>query len=206
MTIDDLAAHLTVHRSIAYRLLRTLEDHKLVSRDSSGIVTLGPRMATLAAGVSQDLQAKALPQLTAAANDLGMTCFLVVLDGDECTTLVGVEPRHAIASVAQRPGARHSIFAGAPGKAILSEMDPNEWIHGAGSALSADVMAASLAGYATSHDEVIPNVHSVAVSLRIRGQRPAAVAVVYVAAQADVAAIAARLHIAARAIRDSFGG
>ena len=77
-------------------------------------------MAALAAGVAHDLQAEALPELTAVANELGLTCFLVVLDHDECVTLVSVEPRHAVASVAQRPGTRHPVTVGAPGKAILS--------------------------------------------------------------------------------------
>ena len=100
LTIDQLADRLSVHRSIAYRLLRTLEDHGLVTRDAGGRVALGARMAALAAGVAHDLQAEALPELTAAANDLGMTCFLSLLDHDECVTLVSVEPRHAVASVA----------------------------------------------------------------------------------------------------------
>ena len=83
LTIDDLAARVGLHRSVAYRLLRTLEDHGLVTRDAAGAVRLGTGLAALAAGVAADLQAEALPELTAAANDLGMTCFLVVLDHDE---------------------------------------------------------------------------------------------------------------------------
>src|SRR6478672_2833642 len=104
LSIDGLAERLEVHRSIAYRLLRTLEDHGLVARDAGGRVSLGARMAALAAGVAHDVQAEALPELTAAANELGMTCFITVLDREECVTLVSVEPRHAVASVAQRPG------------------------------------------------------------------------------------------------------
>ncbi len=75
---------------------------------------LGTGLAALAAGVAADLQAEALPELTAAANELGMTCFLVVLDHDECVTLTSVEPRHAVTAVAQRPGARHPVTRGAP--------------------------------------------------------------------------------------------
>ncbi|MCR2825868.1 IclR family transcriptional regulator, partial [Microbacterium sp. zg.Y909] len=127
LTIDEIAARLQVHRSVAYRLVRTLEDHGLVSRDASGRLTLGARMAALAAGVAHDLQAEALPELTAVANDLGMTCFLAVLDHDQCVTLASVEPRHAVASVVQRPGARHPITVGAPSKAILSTLAPDHW-------------------------------------------------------------------------------
>ncbi|HWV48928.1 MAG TPA: helix-turn-helix domain-containing protein, partial [Microbacterium sp.] len=119
LAIDEIAARLGVHRSVAYRLLRTLEEHGLVTRDSAGRVVLGAGLAALAAGVAHDLQAEALPELTAVANELGATCFLAVLDHDECVTLVSVEPRHAINPVAQRPGTRHPVTRGAPGKAIL---------------------------------------------------------------------------------------
>lgn len=207
LAIDEIAGRLEVHRSIAYRLLRTLEEHGLVGRDAGGLVSLGARMAALAAGVAHDLQAEALPELTAVANDLGMTCFLAVLDRDECITLASVEPRHAIASVAQRPGARHSLAIGAPSKAILSALPPAEWPIGADERLRTEVTDASARGYATSHDEVIPTVQAVAVPLRLRApRRPAALAVVHVGAAEDPARIAARLALSAAAIREALGG
>lgn len=207
LTIDELASRLGVHRSIAYRLVRTLEDHALVSRDAGGRLVLGARMAALAAGVSHDLQAAALPELTAVANDLGMTCFLAVLDRDECITLTSVEPRHAVASVAQRPGARHPITVGAPSKAILSAVAPSQWPVPGDERLRAEAAAAAERGYATSHDEVIPTVQSVAVPLRLRApHRPAAIAVVHVASTDDPAALASRLERSAAAIRGALGG
>ncbi|MFT4213940.1 MAG: IclR family transcriptional regulator [Microbacterium sp.] len=207
LSIDDLARRLGVHRSIAYRLLRTLEDHGLVARDASGRVALGARMAALASRVAHDLQAEALPELTAIANELGMTCFLAVRDGDECITLASIEPRHAVASVAQRPGARHPITVGAPSKAILSILPPSEWPPDADERLRGEVTEAAARGYATSHDEVIPTVQAVAVPLRLRSsQRPAAIAVVHVASPADPAAIAARLQRSAATISEALGG
>ncbi|MEV4774035.1 IclR family transcriptional regulator [Microbacterium sp. LWH12-1.2] len=206
LAIDEIAARLGVHRSIAYRLLRTLEDHRLVSRDAAGAVSLGARMAALAAGVAHDLQAEALPELTAVANDLGMTCFLAVLDGDECITLASVEPRHAVASVAQRPGARHPVTVGAPGKAILAQIPASEWGTDVTAPLRAEVEATIRRGYATSHDEVIPTVQSVAVPLVLRGHRAAAIAVVHVATTLDDAEIAARLQHSASVIREALDG
>ena len=50
LSIDEIARRLGVHRSVAYRLLRTLEDHGLVTRDAAGRIQLGARMAALAAG------------------------------------------------------------------------------------------------------------------------------------------------------------
>lgn len=206
LTIDDIAGRLDVHRSIAYRLLRTLEDHGLATRDASGAVSLGARMAALAAGVAHDLQAEALPELTAIANELGMTCFLAVLDGGECITLASVEPRHAVASVAQRPGARHPVTVGAPGKAILAQLETTDLPDDVSPALRADVGTAAARGYATSHDEVIPTVQSVAVPLPLRGQRPAAIAVVHVATDLDDEEIAARLRRSAALIREALDG
>ena len=206
LSIDEIARRLGVHRSVAYRLLRTLEDHGLVTRDAAGRIQLGARMAALAAGVAHDLQAEALPELTAVANDLGTTCFLVVLDHDECVTLVSVEPRHAVASVAQRPGTRHPVTVGAPGKAILSVLAPGSWPAEVSDQLRADVTDAAARGFATSHDEVIPSLRSVSVPLVVRGRQPSAIAVVYVASAYEPAAIAARLHRSAAVIRDALGG
>ncbi len=205
LPIGELAVRLDVHRSIAYRLVRTLEDHGLVVRNSNGNVLLGVRMATLAAGVARDLQAEALPELTAAANELGVTSFLAVLDQHQCVTLVSVEPRHAAASMAQRPGARHSITVGAPGKAIMSLLPESEWPVGVSDRLRSDVADVSARGYATSHDEVIPMVQSVAVPLLLRSRPPAAISVVYVGSHHEPEVIAARLQRAADTIRGALG-
>ncbi|HEX5728222.1 IclR family transcriptional regulator [Microbacterium sp.] len=206
LSIDEIARLLGVHRSVAYRLLRTLEDHGLITRDSAGRIQLGARMAALAAGVASDLQAEALPELTAVANELGTTCFLVVLDHDECVTLVSVEPRHAIASVAQRPGTRHPVTVGAPGKAILSALPRGDWPGEVCDRLTEEVTDAATRGFATSHDEVIPSLRSVSVPLSLRGRRPAAIAVVYVASDHEPAEIADRLQRSASVIREALGG
>jgi DNA-binding IclR family transcriptional regulator len=206
LSIDEIARRLDLHRSVAYRLLRTLEDHGLVTRDTAGRIQLGARMAALAAGVAHDLQAEALPELTTVANELGTTCFLVVLDHDECVTLVSVEPRHAVASVAQRPGTRHPVTVGAPGKAILSVLPRGEWPGDVAAHLRDEVSDAAARGFATSHDEVIPSLRSVSVPLVVRGRRPSAIAVVYVASAHEPTEIAARLKRSAAVIRDALGG
>ncbi|WP_173922624.1 IclR family transcriptional regulator [Agromyces sp. Marseille-P2726] len=206
LTTDEVANALGVHRSIAYRLVRTLEDHGLVLRDSAGGVELGARMAALASGVSRDLQAEALPELTAIANEFGITSFVAVLDQAECITLASVEPRHAVASMVQRPGSRHSVTVGAPGKVILSMLPPAEWPENVSDRLRADVAEVAVTGYATSHDEVIPTVQSVAVPLVLPARRPAALAVVYIGPRYDPAEVAERLQRSAATIRGALGG
>ncbi len=201
LTIAEVAAALGVHRSIAYRILRTLEDHGVVVRNAAGAVRLGPRMAALARGVSRDLQAAALPELTSVANELGMTAFIAVLDRVEVVTLVSVEPRQAHATVAQRPGTRHPLAAGAPGIAIQSLVSPAQWAKLGGDAgRREEASAIGAQGFATSHDEVIPGLASVAVPLSVPGEPPAALAVVYLAGAGEAAELGARLGLAAEAI------
>jgi DNA-binding IclR family transcriptional regulator len=206
LSIDELAQRLGVHRSVAYRLLRTLEHHRLTVRDPRGRITLGARLAALAAGVAHDLQAEALPELTSAANELAMTCFLAVLDADEIVTLTSVEPRHAVASVAQRPGTRHPMGIGAPGKAILASRPTSDWPETTDAARRAELEEIRRRGWAISHDEVIPGVRSTAVPLRLPSGQPAALAVVYVSSPHPDDEIAERLTAASTSIREALGG
>jgi DNA-binding IclR family transcriptional regulator len=206
LALDDLAAELAVHRSIAYRLVRTLEFHGLVSRDAGSGIAIAPGMAALAAGVAPDLQAEARHELALAADELGTTCFLAVYSRDDCVTLVSVEPRSATAALAQRPGTRHSVTRGAPGRAILSLLPESNWPADVPDRVREEVRAVGTRGFATSHDEVIPTVQSVAVPLALRGRQPAALGVVYVGSALPAETIAARLASAAASIRTALGG
>ncbi|MDR6414653.1 IclR family transcriptional regulator [Pseudarthrobacter sulfonivorans] len=185
LSIGEVSERLGLHRSVAYRILRTLEDHGLVARDSAGGILLGTGLAALARGVARDLQTAALPELTSLANKLGATAFLVVLDRGDCTTLTSVEPRNSRAAVVQRPGTRHPLNVGAPGLAIQSILDDSQW-----EAISpdqprrAEVASVRELGFAVSHHEVLPGVTGVSAPLRLRAElQPAAIAVVYPSAQ-----------------------
>jgi DNA-binding IclR family transcriptional regulator len=198
--IAGLAARLGLHRSIAYRIVRTLEEHRLVVRTPAGGLVPGTRLAALARAVAADLQSAALPELTAVANELGMTTFVAVLDADEVIALVSVEPRHAVAPVAQRPGTRHPLHRGAPGRAIQAALTPQERAALGDERLCDEAFFTAFPGYATSHDEVIKGLSSVAVPLRGPGQPAAAIAVVYLDRGTDAAAIGERLRRAAAAV------
>lgn len=208
-SIADIAAELEVHRSIVYRILRTLEDRRLVRRDAAGRVHPAPGLAVLARRVEHDLQAAALPELSAISADLGMSAFVAVWDGQDCTTLVTVEPPQGNL-VTQRPGTRHPLGRGAPGLAIAADLPEDELAAAAEAGILAEpdrpeVAAARAAGHATSRDEVIAGVSSVAVPLRVRGQLPAALAVVYASRAEDTDALAARLTAGAAAVAASLG-
>jgi DNA-binding IclR family transcriptional regulator len=204
-TIAEVAAQLGVHRSIAYRILRTLEDHGLVTRDGSGRLIGAPGLAVLARGVQQDLQSAALPELTALANELQMSAFVAVWGQGECITLVTVEPSRGHA-VTQRPGTRHPLDRGAPGLAVQAGMATEELVELTGGVPPrAEVEQTRHRGYAVSNDEVLDGVSSVAVPLRVTGHLPAAVAVVYATRQLDVAALGKQLALSAERVAARLG-
>ncbi len=206
LTIAELADAMGVHRSVAYRILRTLEDHSLLVRDDGGRVQPGPGLAVLARGVARSLQTAALPELTQLANALTMSTFVAVWDHEDCVTLVTVDPRHTGATVVQHPGSRHPISAGAPGIAIQSAFSEPEWNALApGIPYRAEAAEARQRGFAASHDEVIAGVSSLAVPVRVPGGRPAALAVVYIRAAQDPEEVAAALVAGAARIEGQLG-
>lgn len=190
LTVPELASRLGIHRSMAYRLVRTLEQHGFVARNAVGELELGARMAALARNVARDLQTAAAPELAALANELGMTAFLVTFDGEAAVTLSSAEPRHADATVAQRPGSRHAIDRGAPGRVIRSQLDPGAYPQMA---------------YEVSHDEIFPGLSSVAVPLHTRDGRPASLAVLFVTHEIDANDVAARVAQSASRIEGVLG-
>ncbi|MHA7262130.1 IclR family transcriptional regulator [Arthrobacter sp. TMN-37] len=201
MTTAEVAGSLGVHRSIAYRILRTLEDHSLVLRDAAGRFQSGPGLAALARGVARKLQTAALPELTSLSAALQMTAFIAVWDRRHCVTLVAVEPPSGDGTLVQRPGTRHSFDAGAPGIAIQSALTAAQWDELApGRPYREESRTAARTGFAVSRDEVIPGVSSVGAPIRVQGQLPAALAVVYLSSGFTVEQIGARVSEAAAAI------
>ncbi len=185
MTVPELAEQLGIHRSMAYRLVRTLEEFGFVERDTTGRLEIGVRMATLTRSIARDLQAAANPELVSLANTLGMTAFIVAYDGEEAVTLLTVEPQHAVTTVAQRPGSRHPIDHGAPGRVIRSQLKPEEF---------------PANRYEFSQDEVFTGLSSVAVPLRTADERPASLAILYVMSDLKVDDVAETLLESARRI------
>ncbi|MEY2581034.1 MAG: hypothetical protein QOE09_883 [Ilumatobacteraceae bacterium] len=191
VSVDDAASALGLHRSIVYRLLRTLERRHLIERDPDGDYSAGAYLAVLSRSVRRSLRAAAAPVLVNLAEDLRMTAFLVVPDRDEAVTVDSVEPTSLDAHVAYRPGTRHPIDRGAPGLALLAGRPPV-----AGE--RAEVSRARDAGWAESEAEVIPGMASIAVPIADQG----AIAVLWLAGNpVSTAEVAARLMLAAEEIR-----
>ncbi|KRC52103.1 ArsR family transcriptional regulator [Leifsonia sp. Root227] len=189
LSVPELAGRLGIHRSMAYRLVKTLEQHGFVERSPSGELELGARLASLARGAARSLQTAASPELAAVADELGMTAFLVGYDGEVAVTLTSAEPRHAETTVAQRPGSRHAIGQGAPGRVIRSLLSPEQY---------------PPQRFERSHDEVLPGLYSIAVPLALPHGRAAAIAVLYLPHPLDEEHVADVLVAAARRIDAAF--
>ncbi|MBX3099556.1 MAG: helix-turn-helix domain-containing protein [Salinibacterium sp.] len=205
-SIPSIVAGLGLHRSIVYRLLRTLEQHRLIFRDENGLVSPGPKLASLAASVGHDIQSVALPVLRSAAEDLGATCFLVMLDRDEVFTLLSVEPSRSRVTVAERPGTHHPLGVGGPGRSILAQLSEQQWPTDLTPEQRDGVILVRTTGFSVSHDEVILGLQSIAVPLPLLGHAPLAVAVVYVTLPQSHAEIATRLSAAAAEITAAVQG
>jgi DNA-binding IclR family transcriptional regulator len=191
LSVVALAAKLGIHRSMVYRLIKTLEQHGFIRKNPSGGLLLGMRISSLARGVLQSLQDATAPELAALAEELGMTAFLVSYDGESAVTLRSAEPLNAQTTVAKKPGTRHSIDRGAPGHVIRSQLNP---------------VLHPPQRFESSQDEVLLGIASIAVPLVIAGNPPAALAVLFLPHVVDAAQIADALAAAAARIVAAVGG
>lgn len=191
VTVAELSTQLGIHRSMGYRLIKTLEQHGFIERRGNGGFELGIRMTTLARGVGRSLQSAAAPELRDIAETLEMTAFLVTYDGESAVTLISAEPHTADTTVAIKPGSRHSVDRGAPGRVIRSQINPAEY---------------PPAAFEFSHDEVLPGIASIAVPLVLPGSPPAAIAVIFLPQEIDQEQIASRLSNAARQVVAAVSG
>lgn len=192
-TIAEVAREVGMHRSITYRMLRTLEDHGLLSRDPQGRYQPGAGLAVLAGRFTPALRAVAGPYLLRLAVATDKTAFLVVRHGDEAVTIEVVEPPAATAHVSYRPGLRHPIERGAPGIALLAGEPPRPGER-------TDVRQARQRGWATSTSEVIHGFMAVSAPVIDQaGVCRAALAVVF-AGEVDMPTLGAVVAREARAL------
>ena len=193
LSVTELAEMLGVHRTIVYRLVGTLADHRLVTRSPDTRYRLGAGVVRLARAVAPRLQSVALPELSRLADELGATAFLTVRDGDDGVALATVEPRHTHFHVGYRTGFRHPLTRGASGIAILAAGPPV-----AGE--RPEVAEARSRGYAVSRGELQKGASGIAAPVAAPASEAAACVGVVVLGDLDEETAAPRVMSAARAI------
>lgn len=190
ISVAMLSGQLGIHRSMAYRLVKTLEQSGFVAHAAAGGLVLGTKMAILARGVAKDLRAAAAPELAAIAEALQMTAFLVTYDGEFAVTLSSAEPKNLETTLGKKPGSRHAIGQGAPGKVIQSLLNPRKF---------------PPQSFEVSENEVIQGVASIAVPLHLGSGQPAAMAVLYLPRAVNEKKVAKVLAAAADRITTAMG-
>jgi DNA-binding IclR family transcriptional regulator len=118
-TINEIAESLEISRTVAYRLIVTLEEHDLLHRDDQGRIGAGFGMMAFRNAYLPELKSRAAPPLARLADASGATAHLTIADGEDAVALLVVEPSRSDLHVAYRVGARHRLDTGAAGKAIL---------------------------------------------------------------------------------------
>lgn len=190
LTVAQISRTLGLHRSIVYRLVRTLEDRDFVVREGGDAYRLGLGLLALRQGVASDLGAILTPELRSLADELGYATFVVVQSGSEVVTRVVVEPTDPGPMFTLRVGQRHPVDRGAPGRAVLMHApyrtgeDPR-------------TTEARDRGWAQSHGEVLDGVSAIAVPL-LGHRSPAGLATSWVGAADEQAVAAAMIRTGTR--------
>lgn len=170
LTAAELAEHLSTARAVVYRLLRTLESHRLIGRIDARYV-LGIGIAELASHLRPSLQATVLPILRRLSEQTNSTAMLSVADADQALILLTEEPSQGMFHLALRQGARHPLNVGSDGVAILAGRPAND-------ADPKDVHTARQRGYALSVGAITPGAIGVSAPIRASDWATASIGVI----------------------------
>ncbi len=189
-TSAQLAIDLGLHRSIVYRILRTLEDYHFVTRAADGRYTLGLGIAALAeAGIrNAALQVEAIVEELADA--AGATALFCVVQKDHAVVLASARPSTRAAAVTVRRSTRFALEAGAPGMAILALDAPREHEQD-------EIALARSRGYVHTKGSPFAGFEAVARPVRLRDGQAASLAVIFPVAELRHSDMLRPLHQAA---------
>jgi len=125
--VSEIAAHLGLPRSTAYRYIAALRSHHLVEEAEDGPgYRLGTKILELAATMSgRPIREIALPYLDRIARETGETVILCGLREHEGICLEKVDGHHAL-RVSYELGDTYPLHASATGKAIYAHLDLQE--------------------------------------------------------------------------------
>lgn len=124
LTVQELATHMGLHRAITYRLVKTLELHRLVMKGPGGKAILGPGLLPLSSRFAPQLRSISRPLLQTLSHQTGASAFISIAEGNDCVPIDVVDADNSILHVTYRIGSRHPLNVGAAGIAILAGRPP----------------------------------------------------------------------------------
>ena len=156
LTVQQVADGVGVHRTIAYRLLTTLSQFRLVAKGEDGRYRPAAGLAVLGASFDRNVRQLSVPTLRALADDLGTTVSLLVAEGDQQVAIAVIVPTQVAYQLSFHEGSRYPLDRGAAGIALLASMParPNE---------RDLVVRAREQGWVITHGEIEPNTYGLAV-------------------------------------------
>ena len=122
LTVQQLADQVGVHRTIAYRLLLTLAEFRLIAKGEDGRYRPAAGLAVLGASFDRNVRQLCLPTLRALADELGSTVSLLVAEGDQQVAVAVIVPSQVAYQLAFHEGSRYPLDRGAAGIALLASM------------------------------------------------------------------------------------
>lgn len=165
----DVARACNINRTVAYRLLVTLEQRAYVRRGHDGYA-LGSAVNDLVRQLDRDISSIARPLMGTLANAVGETVVLHCLNKDEAVVTEQALGNRYLVRVQHVPGSRHPLHLGASGWAMLAFQDQKtiaRVVKKADDPIAAQARIEQTRrdGYAISHDELQMGVHGVAAPL-----------------------------------------
>ncbi|BAU94363.1 IclR family transcriptional regulator [Corynebacterium suranareeae] len=168
ITLTELAAQTHLHATVVFRLLQTLEAHRLVRRDENKRYFAGSGLIHLAASVDVDLKALVSPYLQRLADRTQASAYVMIsISETQVMAEQVVQPMMHLPYVTFSAGSIHALDRGSGGRAILAGRAPSRND-------SEEVKLDRERGYSISHGEVLPNVYGVAAPLSLPDRFPEA--------------------------------
>lgn len=166
LTVQQLADQVGVHRTIAYRLLTTLAEFRLVTKGEDGRYRPGVGLAVLGASFDRNVRQLSMPTLRALADDLGTTVSLLIAEGDQQVAVAVIVPSHVAYQLSFHEGSRYALDRGAAGIALLASMPPRPGEREL-------VTRTRECGWVTTYGEIEPNTYGLAVPVHRPPPSPA---------------------------------
>lgn len=165
LTVQQLADQIGVHRTIAYRLLSTLAQFRLVAKGEDGRYRPASGLAVLGASFDRNVRLLSVPTLRALADDLGTTVSLLVAEGDQQVAIAVIVPSHVAYQLSFHEGSRYPLDRGAAGIALLASMPPRPG--------ERELVAHTRErGWVMTYGEIEPNTYGLAVAVRRHAPSP----------------------------------